>query len=94
MSTVDFIGYTALVINLTSMAMRNVVLLRGFSAVANFIYVIYGIILGAMPIAIGCSIAVSLHTYHLLKGQKSMRRIENQKTSCGGNENAQCHQTF
>jgi hypothetical protein len=46
MSVVDFIGYTALVINLTSMAMRNILLLRGFSAVANFIYVIYGVILG------------------------------------------------
>lgn len=92
MSAVDFIGYTALVINLTSMAMRNVLLPRGFSAVANFIYVIYGIILGAMPIVIGCSIAVSLHAYHLLKRQKRKRRLDNQKKTCGGSENAECHQ--
>lgn len=93
MSTVDFIGYTALVINLTSMAMKDVLLLRGFSAVANFIYVIYGIILGAMPIVVGCSIAVSLHVYHIMQSQKSKRRLENQNT-CGGKENAECHQTI
>ena len=92
MSAVDFIGYTALVINLTSMAMRNVLLLRGFSAVANFIYVIYGIILGAMPIVVGCSIAVSLHAYHILKNYKSKQCIENRRNTTGGKENAQCHQ--
>lgn len=92
MSAVDFIGYTALVINLTSMAMKNVLLLRGFSAVANFIYVIYGIILGAMPIVIGCSIAVSLHTYHILKNYKSKQRLENQQNLPEEKENAECHQ--
>lgn len=92
MSTVDFIGYTALIINLTSMGMRNVLLLRGFSAVANFIYVIYGIILGATPIVVGCSIAVSLHTYHIVKNYKSKQRLENQRNISGEKENAQCHQ--
>ena len=62
---VDIIGYSALVINLYSMSTKGEYKLRLISALANFIYIIYGILIHAFPIIIGCSIAVGLHIYHL-----------------------------
>lgn len=38
---------------------------RLFSTVANSIYVVYGILIQAFPLVIGCSIAVLLHAYRL-----------------------------
>lgn len=50
--------------------------LRFISAIANFIYIIYGALIGAAPIVIGCSIAVGLHAYRLkkLKVQKDDKK--------------------
>lgn len=62
---IDIIGYSALVINLYSMSVKGEYKLRLISAIANFIYIIYGILLNAFPIIIGCSIAVTLHIYRL-----------------------------
>lgn len=61
----DIIGYSALVINLFSMSRKRENQLRIISAVANFLYIIYGILLSALPIVIGCAIAVGLHLYRL-----------------------------
>ncbi|WP_223033630.1 hypothetical protein [Hanstruepera marina] len=63
--TIDIIGYSALVINLYSMSVKGEYKLRLISALANFIYIIYGMLLTAFPIIIGCSIAVVLHIYRL-----------------------------
>jgi hypothetical protein len=64
---IDAIGYLALVINLYSMSSNSEYRLRYISSIANFIYVIYGILIGAIPIIIGGSIAVFLHIFHLKK---------------------------
>lgn len=45
----------------------NIYILRSISAIANFIYILYGILINAIPIIIGCTIAVALHTYRLNK---------------------------
>lgn len=68
----DIIGYTALLLNLFSMYTKGEYKLRLFSAIANFIYIIYGVLIGAMPIAIGCSVAVGLHLYRL----HNLRKVE------------------
>jgi len=64
---IDTIGYIALVTNLYSMSSNGEYKLRLISAVANFMYIIYGFLIGAFPIMIGCTIAVILHSYHLRK---------------------------
>ena len=64
---IDIIGYIALIINLLSMGMSNFTRLRILAALANFIYVIYGVMIDAYPIVIGCSIAIVLHVYRLIK---------------------------
>lgn len=64
---IHIIGYTALAINLTSMAMKNVFLLRLLSLIANLIYLVYGILLNAPPFIIGCGIAIMIHGFHIVK---------------------------
>lgn len=64
---IDLVGYTALAINLFSMSQANVKNLRWLSLTANAIYIFYGVLLSAMPLIIGCSIAVCLHGYRLYK---------------------------
>ena len=62
---IDSIGYAALVINLYSMSTKGEYKLRFISLIANIGYIIYGALLSAPPIIIGCTIAVFLHGFHL-----------------------------
>ena len=71
---IHFIGYSALVLNLISMAMKKVVYLRWFSLIANAIYILYGVLLQAPPFIIGCSIAVIIHAYHLFRIRSAKAR--------------------
>ena len=68
---IDSIGYIGLVINLFSMSLSGEKKLRVFSLIANAVYIIYGVFLGAFPIIIGSSIAVFLHSYRLVKIKSS-----------------------
>ncbi len=63
----DFVGYLALGLNLYSMYSKGECKLRAFSAIANLTYVIYGVLISALPLVIGCSIAVILHVHRLYK---------------------------
>ena len=65
MNVNELFGYVGLVVNLYSMYTKGEFKLRLFSAIANFIYIIYGMLISAMPIVIGCSIAVILHLLRL-----------------------------
>lgn len=66
---IDSIGYLALVINLYSMSIKGEYKLRVISLIANIGYVIYGVLLSALPIIIGCTIAVFLHGFHIRRLQ-------------------------
>ena len=48
------------------MSMAKEYKLRMLSAIANVIYIIYGLMIVSWPVVIGCSIAVALHTYRLV----------------------------
>lgn len=62
---IDSIGYTALVINLYSMSTKGEYKLRLISLIANTGYILYGALISATPIIVGCTIAVLLHGYHI-----------------------------
>ncbi|WP_299184988.1 hypothetical protein [uncultured Aquimarina sp.] len=62
---IDCIGYGGLVINLYSMSTKGEYKLRLISLIANAVYILYGTIISATPIIVGCTIAVFLHGYHL-----------------------------
>ena len=61
----DLLGYLASGLNLISMTMKDLRLLRALSLVANGLFVIYGLMLHAYPIVVSCSIAVLIHAYQL-----------------------------
>jgi drug/metabolite transporter (DMT)-like permease len=67
---IHILGYIALVINLTSMTMKNVIYLRFLSLIANAIYIVYGFFLTSPPLMIGCGIAVVIHGFHIMKLRK------------------------
>ena len=62
---IDSIGYGGLIINLYSMSTKGEYKLRLISLIANIIYILYGVLISATPIIIGCIIAVFLHGYHI-----------------------------
>ncbi len=62
---IDSIGYAGLIINLYSMSTKGEYKLRLISLIANAIYILYGALISANPIIIGCTIAVLLHGYHI-----------------------------
>ncbi|MCB0431016.1 MAG: YgjV family protein [Flavobacteriales bacterium] len=63
----DTVGFVALILNLYSMASRGEYRLRLVSAIANAIYVVYGVLISAAPVIIGCSIAVGLHVFRMYR---------------------------
>lgn len=65
------IDYTALLVNLFSMTRVSAVRLRQLSALANSIYILYGILIQAYPVIIGCCIDVILHSYQLIQIKKN-----------------------
>lgn len=71
---IDCIGYGGLVINLYSMSTKGEYKLRLVSLIANIVYIVYGALISAIPIIVGCIIAVLLHGYHI-------RRLRTNKNS-------------
>jgi hypothetical protein len=64
---IDIVGYLGLVLNLLSMTMKEVLYLRILALLANTIYIIYGLLLQAVPFIIGCTVAVAIHAYYIHK---------------------------
>ena len=80
MNIYDVVGYLGLILNLYSMYTKGEYKLRLFSAIANFIYIIYGFLIDAMPIVIGCTIAVVLHLYRL-KNLKTIKHAAHSESN-------------
>lgn len=72
---IDSMGYLALAINLYSMSTRGEYKLRLVSLIANIFYIVYGSLISATPVIIGCTIAVFLHAYHIRR--LHIKRINN-----------------
>lgn len=64
---IHLLGFVALSFSLLAITMKNILILRFFSAAANLIYIIYGLLLGAPPLIFGGTIAVIIHGYHIHK---------------------------
>jgi hypothetical protein len=73
------LGFLALTLNLSAMTMKDILYLRVLSLVANTIYIIYGLLLGAAPIVAGSFVAVVIHgvTIYRLKHPKQITLSKN-----------------
>lgn len=74
---IDLLGYLAVALGLSAMAMKDIMRLRILSLLANVTYIIYALVVSAYPIFVGCSIAVGIHVYHIHK----LKREARQKTA-------------
>lgn len=74
-STVHLLGLAALGFGLLAMMMENILILRIFSAIGNFFYIIYGFLLGSPPLIIGGIIVIVIHVFHIRK------LVRNKKTA-------------
>jgi hypothetical protein len=61
------LGFLALTLNLTSMAMKDILYLRVLSLLANTIYILYGLLIGAAPIVTGSFVAVIIHSVSIYR---------------------------
>lgn len=68
---INALGFLALTLNLTSMAMKDMLYLRALSLLANAIYVIYGLLIGAAPIVTGSFVAVVIHSVSIYRLKRS-----------------------
>jgi hypothetical protein len=64
---INALGFLALTLNLTSMTMKNILYLRVLSLIANALYIIYGLLIGAAPIIAGSFVAVVIHAVSIYK---------------------------
>lgn len=73
------LGFLALTVNLTSMAMKDILYLRVLSLLANTIYILYGLLMGAAPIVTGSFVAVVIHSVGIyrLKHPKQITSTKN-----------------
>ena len=66
-SMIHLVGLVALGFTLLAMSMKNILILRILSAIANFIYIIYGVLLGSPPLVVGGGIVIVIHGYHIYR---------------------------
>ena len=70
----DIIGYLALSISLFAISRRKMKSLRWWHLAASIIYVIYGFIISAYPVAFGALLFASIHIFNLIKIYKPFKR--------------------
>ena len=84
MGFADVVGYFALVLNLYSMSAKTEYRLRVISLIANLIYVGYGLLLDALPIIMGYSVALLVHSYLLYKNYTNSYGTKTLSHTTGG----------
>jgi hypothetical protein len=67
LSPAELVGYVASALVVTSLAMTNVVRLRSISLVGSLIFVVYGLLLGSIPIVVTNAAIAGLNVWFLRK---------------------------
>lgn len=71
MNLVEYIGYSALGVSLLSLNMTNMFKFRFLHLIACVIYLVYGILIDAKPLAVGAILFSLIHCFRLYKMIKS-----------------------
>lgn len=64
---IEVVGYIALAVSLLSVNMNNMLRFRMFHLLASLIYLVYGCLIGAMPIIIGAALFSLIHCYRIIR---------------------------
>lgn len=65
LNPVELIGYAASALIVISLAMRSVVKLRSVSFVGSVVFVVYGVLIGSIPIVLSNAIIAGLNVFYL-----------------------------
>ncbi|HSQ88123.1 YgjV family protein [Romboutsia sp.] len=68
---IEWVGYAASISVAISLTMTNIVRLRIINSIGCLLFVIYGLYLGAYPVALANGIIVLINIYNLYKLQSS-----------------------
>lgn len=68
----ELIGYSALAISLLSVNMNSMLWFRSLHLLSSCVYVVYGCLIGAMPLAVGAGLFALIHSYKLYKIYKKV----------------------
>jgi len=74
---IEWIGYLASILITISMFMKEIFKLRFINLMGCILFVIYGLIIGAYPVAIANAIIVFINLYYLYKLFKEMNTKNN-----------------
>ena len=66
----EYLGYLASAFLIISLMMSNVVKLRWFNLVGCVCFTLYGLVIGAWPVALANGILAFVNIYHLIKLHK------------------------
>ncbi len=72
---IEYLGYLASILVVISLTMTNIVQLRIYNTIGCLLFTIYGIIVGAYPVAIANSAIIIINLYNL----SLLRRQSNKK---------------
>lgn len=71
---IEWVGYAASILVAISLTMTNIIKLRVINSIGCFLFVIYGLIVGAYPVAVANGIIILINLYNLYQLKKSCRR--------------------
>jgi len=74
---IEWIGYLASILITISMLMKEIFKLRFINLMGCILFVIYGLIIGAYPVAIANAIIVFINLYYLYKLFREMNTKNN-----------------
>ncbi|WP_414632760.1 YgjV family protein [Clostridium sp. UBA3887] len=74
---IEWIGYLATILITISMFMKEIFKLRFINLMGCILFVIYGLIIGAYPVAIANAIIVFINLYYLYKLFREMNTKNN-----------------
>ena len=69
----DIIGYVALALSLLAISMKTMLVLRYIHAAAAATYILYGLLIDAIPLMLGGSLFMVIHLIHITKLHKKKR---------------------
>jgi len=72
---IEWIGYLASILITISMFMKKIFKLRFINLMGCILFVIYGLIIGAYPVAIANAIIVFINLYSVYKNSKQIQQF-------------------
>lgn len=64
---IEVIGYCALAVSVLSISMRNMRTFRWLHLASSSLYLLYGILISALPLVIGATLFMGIHAVRLFK---------------------------